>query len=410
MGNIKIVLFTYKTLKDNTHPIMLRVTARGERKYLSLSYSCPPDQWDDSNSRPNENFSPKKDRDELIEIIEETNSRCRQIIRRMADEYNTDWTLDEFMAKYSRSVLKPLKVGEYAARVRERLKLAGRYRTGDVYWDTWINLKGFLKSRKRIKSDISFSEITESFLREFKEYHEGKGNRPGHIHHLMRTLRALYNLAIEDGYAVKDNYPFKFKKLGIERGEPFRRAITPEELTKIRDVKLIDPDQKLARDLFMFSFYTRGMNFIDITLLKPGNIEGDRLIYIREKTGRRFSMELVPAAQQIINKYQSENKYIFPLLMTNHKTGTAKYNRIKKMRAQINFNLHKVAKKARLNKIITFYVARHTFATKAKIYDKEDTNVIQELLGHSDVKTTEVYLKSFEDEFLDKAARKHTQL
>ena len=410
MGNFKIVLFTSKTLKDKTHPIMLRITARGERKYLSLSYSCTLDQWDAKYSRPNENFTPKKDRDELMEIIEETNSRCRQIIRRMADEHNTDWTLDEFMAKYSKSVLKPRKVGEYAAEVRERLKLAGRYRTGDVYWDTWINLKSFLKSRKRIKNDISFSEITESFLRKFKEYHEGKGNRPGHIHHLMRTLRALYNLAVEDGYAVKDNYPFKFKKLGIERGEPFRRAITPEELKKIRDVKLIDPNQKIARDLFMFSFYTRGMNFIDIALLKPENIEHDRLVYIREKTGKRFSMELVPNAIQIINKYRSDNKYIFPLLMTNHNSGTAKYNRIKKMREQVNFNLHKVVKEAGLNKTITFYVARHTFATKAKIYDKEDTNVIQELLGHNDIKTTEVYLKSFEDEFLDEAARKHTQL
>ena len=313
MGNFKIVLFTSKVLKDKTHPIMLRVTARGERKYISLSYSCTPEQWDATNSRPNENFTPKKDRDELIEIIEETNSRCRQIIRRMADEHNTDWTLDEFLAKYSRSVIKPLKVGEYAAEVRKRLKMAGRYRTGDVYWDTWINLKGFLKSGKRTKNDIAFSEITESFLRKFKEYHEGKGNRPGHIHHLMRTLRALYNLAIEDGYAVRDNYPFKFKKLGIERGEPFRRAIAPEELKKIRDIKLIDPNQKIARDLFMFSFYTRGMNFIDIALLKPENLEGDRLVYIREKTGRRFSIELVPTALQIINKYQSDNKYIFPV-------------------------------------------------------------------------------------------------
>ena len=158
----------------------------------------------------------------------------------------------------------------------------------------------------------------------------------------------------------------------------------------------------------MFSFYTRGMNFIDIAYLTPQNIEGSLLKYERQKTGKKFSLGLVKPALQIIEKYRSGNRYLFPLVFTRHTTETTLYNRIKKMRAKVNRDLKKVGEEAGL-KGITFYTARHTFATNAK-RGGENTNVIQELLGHSNVRTTEIYLLSFGDEFLDEVTEKHTEL
>lgn len=414
MGRAKIVLYSSKKLSDGTHPIMLRISVLKKIKYISLGYSCKLEHWDPDHEQPNENYItakyPVKYQD-LMDHLEEIRVKYKRIIRDLQNKGIKHWSIEDFVNSYYKSQTKPRNVLEYFDQISVRLRASNEMGNADVYQATKNSIKRFLESGARPKKDISFSEVTPAFLNRFIEFHKGLNNKPGYISHLIRTFRALYNRAILDGYALEENYPFR--KIKIEKAVPFKRAISQEDIIKIKKVYLEEPELNLARDLFLFSFYTRGMNFIDIALLKLSNIDDDKITYIRAKTRKssesKFIIGIMPQAQEILDKYLTskvEKDYLFPVLFPRHKTATSIHNRIKKIRHQVNNDIQIVAQKAGVKGKVTFYVARHSFATIMK-YKKVSTEMIQELLGHTDVKTTEDYLKSFGNEVLDQQAQEN---
>ena len=158
----------------------------------------------------------------------------------------------------------------------------------------------------------------------------------------------------------------------------------------------------------MFSFYTRGMNFVDIMHLKKSDIINGRINYTRSKTKGKFNIEIVDNAQKIIDYYktiQKDSQYIFPILLNDNMSPTQIAYREQKVLARVNKKLKEISKLAGIEKKITTYVARHSFATILKKIGTS-TDVISELMGHSDVQITMTYLKEFDNEELDNANRK----
>ena len=179
-----------------------------------------------------------------------------------------------------------------------------------------------------------------------------------------------------------------------------------------------EPDTPVhhAKNYFLFSYYCRGINFSDIAFLKWQNIEGERMNYVRKKTGEGFNMKLVAPAQAIIDYYKQEffqtrDGYVFPILFDRHKTATSIDNRIDKMLKVVNKALKEIGAKCEISTPLTTYVARHSFATNMK-RNGVSVSVISEALGHDSEKTTKIYLDSFENDALDSAVEmlvaKHT--
>ena len=158
---------------------------------------------------------------------------------------------------------------------------------------------------------------------------------------------------------------------------------------------------QLYKDLFMFSFYNRGMNFVDMAFLKVKNIESGRINYTRQKTGQHFSIKVTDKSKSIIDKYndlKEPESYIFPII---YRKGNEYLDYRNAMRL-MNKKLKKISELLNLDVPLTTYVSRHSWATIAK-KSGVATAVISEGLGHTTEEITQVYLDSVENDVLDDA-------
>lgn len=184
-----------------------------------------------------------------------------------------------------------------------------------------------------------------------------------------------------------------------------------DDVRKLEAATPTDTAEDLARDLFLFSFYCRGMNLADIADLRKDQLEGGRIFYRRKKTHRDYSVALNEPARAIVEKYaaSSPDGYVFPVYHDGvHETEQQKHNRKDKVAKQINAALRRLAYACGVEMSgLTFYTARHTYANSLDRLGA-DRRKIQAALGHSSFKTTENYLNSFsasEIDDLDKLLR-----
>ena len=164
--------------------------------------------------------------------------------------------------------------------------------------------------------------------------------------------------------------------------------------------------RQLTRDIFKFSYLCAGIPFVDIANLTMENINRQNLSYVRQKTHGEVKGIIGKEAKEIIDKYAYHRKkaaYLFPIFDARvHKTPQQKANRIHKVCAQINRELKELAQELEISDNLTTYVARHSFATILKL-SGVDIALISELMGHSDLTTTQIYLDSFDDEQINTA-------
>jgi site-specific recombinase XerD len=281
----------------------------------------------------------------------------------------------------------------------------GRIGNAKAYLYSYNSLKRFTGK----KLDIPFSHIDISFLKEYEKWLRKGGCVETSMSVIFRTLRSVYNKAIDAKCAKKDNYPFNEYKVSKFDTRTKKRAIPKDAIKKVIELDLSKElfYTQFSRDIFIFSYLCGGINLTDICHLKLANLIDNKLVYIRKKTKKRISTPLSDEAMQIIKKYAADktkpSDYIFPVLDdTIHKTELQRYNRVHKILGKVNPSLKKVAKLAGITINLTTYVARHSFATVLK---NSGVNValISETLGHSDIATTQIYLDSFENEQIGEA-------
>ncbi len=211
---------------------------------------------------------------------------------------------------------------------------------------------------------------------------------------------------------VPKNNPFVKFKVGKLWTPTRKRAISKGELDKIIALKLSKATTHyldFARDVFLFTYFTAGINICDIANLQYCNINNGRVQYVRSKTGKEINCKLMPMAEEIIAKYSnpsgSPTDYIFPILNRNvHRTELQKYNRIHKVTQKVNKQLKELGRLTGITTPISSYVARHTYASQLK-FSGVSTAIISQSLGHSSEKVTQVYLDSFGNEQIDEAMK-----
>jgi len=258
-------------------------------------------------------------------------------------------------------------------------------------------------------NSISFKDVTVSFLEKLEVHMRSRKNTNGGIKVKMIAIKAIFNKAIERKIISQNLYPFKYYKTSKLKSTPEKRALTIDEFKRIKKLDLSENKPLIeAHNYFMFSFYTRGMNFADMMMLKWSDIVDGRISYTRAKTKKRFSIEIMYITQKILDYYKSQNrdtKYVFPILLKDNLTPQQIDNRKHKVISRYNKKLKTIAELSEVKKNVTSYVARHSFATILKRMGTS-TDVISEMMGHSDVQITQTYLKEFDNEILDKENRK----
>lgn len=246
--------------------------------------------------------------------------------------------------------------------------------------------------------DVAFSGLDSVLMQGYEDFLKSNGLSRNTTSFYMRNLRAIYNRAVEQGLAEPRNL-FRNVYTGIDK--TVKRALTLKDIRKIKDMDLSgEPRMAFARDVFMFSFYTRGMSFIDIAFLRKKDLQNGILSYRRRKTGQLLFVKWEKHMQEIAGRYGADGSpYLLPLIADSGKDERRQYEN---SAHSVNRNLKKIGEALGLHIPLTMYVARHSWASIAKS-ERLPLSVISEALGHDSEATTRIYLALLDTSAVDKA-------
>ena len=428
-ATISIVLDTRRVKQSNKYPVKLRVTSQRVPEYYQTVFDLSKDEWEKlpasritnelqivrnklkeieksalaciDNIEP---FSFEEFEKSFIQI--HPNFRQRKQKNKSVPENNVEFDYTPFHKKFPillETLGKPGTISYSYLVFIKKLIRESRISTAIGYHCSYVSLKKF-------RGDVSFSTITVSFLTEYENWLRSQGLSKTTVGIYLRPLRAIFNEAIEDGIIKKEKcYPFGKRKYRIPSSKNVKKALELSDVQKIffYECNPLSPNEQQARDYWLFSYFGNGMNPKDIANLKYKNMDGDYIIFERSKTERSLRSDPKPITvfltddmKAIIdrwgNKNKSANNYIFPIL-ENSLSPLRQYELIQNFVSFINDWMKRILKNLGIDKKATTYVARHTFSTVLK-RSGASTEFIQEALGHSDLKTTENYLDSFDKE------------
>ena len=325
------------------------------------------------------------------EGLEADNRKLQSVIARL-DREAQPFTADRVVEYYRMG--KDLKgIIGYAQELCDRLHAMGKTHITEKYTTCLNRLKRYLKG-----DDLPLEELDGTFLMGFEQWLKDDGLCRNTTSFYMRNLRAIYNHAVEDRL-VEDAAPFRHVYTGID--QTTKRALPQDKLRELKGMDLADcPHMEFARDMFLFSFYTRGMSFIDMARLTQKNLRDGVLTYRRQKTAQLMHIKWEKLMDDIVRKHHVEGSdFLLPLA---DDTEAPIQKRCRNTYCRINKQLKKLGQKLGLSIPLTTYVARHSWASTAKSNNVE-ISVISEALGHESEKTTRIYLASLDTSVIDAA-------
>lgn len=385
--------------KNNTSPLCIQFLHDGRKKTIGLGISVACAYW---NAEAQKVTDDCPDRDNIqFQITAKIKEYSKKIQRLEALDIPVNFeTL--FDAKPARSVRITIEDG-FKTEI-ERLESLGKINSATKHKYALQVLDGYKPTTMALEAiDLDYLKGLELYLRQ-------RGNKDNSIATRFAIFKAIYNKAVKEGKVMVKQNPFTLFQVGSLWAKTRKRAIDKDDIQRLIDLEIADGHtteyRRLAKDLFLFSYFTAGMNFGDIARLRYKDIVKGRVNYSRHKTQKLLSFQLVPMALQILEKYGAAGHgedYIFPILNRHeHTTPQQIFNRLHKVLRKVNRELKVLGEMIGLEMPLTTYVARHTYATVLK-RSGVSVALISESLGHSYLSTTQIYLDSFENSQIDAA-------
>ena len=404
-----------KQREDGTIPIYMRFTIDRKSRYRSTDEAVKPDQF----------FKPKSSRHREVRKTCDGHVAINIKLSRMynAVEQKRLELIKRDVEPTFENVMQPFKEEElhgltsYAKGYREQLKKDERYWEHRHFGVVLNNLQRFLDGET-----VNLEDIDADFLSDFQRFllTEGgpedkngnrDGNSPNTVRRKLQRLKGMFNQARQSKIIKED--PFEnLDKVKPEEVEKVK--LSPKQIDDIRKLNL-EKGSKLwhTRNYFMYSFYNAGIRFGDLCTLQWKNIVDGRLKYRMNKTGSPKRINQEEPMQQILDLYRTKDSkssdYIFPLLERKFDDGGELRKAISSKNVIINRNLKDLATKAGIEVNVSFHIARHSFAQYALKRTSMDLYQISKALGHKNLKITEQYLKSFDEEKLDEGMKDFTK-
>lgn len=392
MASIK-VKFRPSTVADHEGTIYYQIIHERKVRQLLTDYKVFSSEWDENRSMVT--TTQKSERKSFILSIRE---RIRWDIERLTkidrklDANGLIYTADDVIDEFNRYAHE-YSLFNFMESLIARLKQNGKIRTSETYRSTLNSFKNF-----RQDEDIMLDCITSEIMEAYEAWHKKRGVTPNTISFYTRVLRAVYHRAVEDDI-IENRNPFRKVYTGVDK--TVKRALPLAVIKKIKALDLsLTPALDYARDMFLMSFYLRGMSFIDMAFLKKTDLKNGYVTYRRRKTGQQLIIEWTKEMQIILDKYpENKSDYLLPVIRdpglnercTYRNTG---YN--------INHSLKRIAGMVGVTIPLTLYVARHSWASAAKAKGIP-LSVISEGMGHDSEATTQIYLASLDTSVVDKA-------
>ena len=391
MASVK-VKFRPSTIEGKEGTVYYQIIQNRVIRQLKTDYRIFTDEWNENGSCI---IVGSSERSNLLLSLQERMEwdlkRLDMIIRQL-DNRKAGYTADDIVASFQ-SNTEGQSFFNFMQGIIARLKQMGKIRTAENYSCT---LKSFMQFRG--DRDILLSEIDSDLMQLYEAYLHGKGAVRNTSSFYMRILRAVYNRALEKELMEQRN-PFRHVYTGVDK--TVKRAVPLSAIKRMKNLDLsLQPNLEFARDMFLFSFYTRGMSFIDMAHLKKKDLQNGFLSYRRRKTGQQLVIKWEKCMQEIVNKCHTwdRNPYLLPILnFPNESRKQYKY-----AQSRINVHLKEIANMIGVSIPLSMYVARHSWASIAKSKNIP-ISVISEGMGHDSELTTQIYLASLDNTIVDNA-------
>ena len=395
MASVKLK-FRVSSLPKKEGTLYFQVIHNRVVKQIKTSYHIFESEWDEHCGDIAQFPNLPPNRHDIIKSIKEKiaweKKRLYRIIEQLGNK-GQPFSSDDIVQEYYALSSDKSTVFEYIKVQIERLKNAGKDRTSETYRQMLLS---FMKFRN--KEDLHFDMIDENLICQYENYMRMANLCRNTTSFYLRVLRSVYNRAVEDGL-TKQTIPFKRVYTGVDKTP--KRAISLKEIKRIKDLDLSStPTLDFARDMFLFSFYMRGMSFIDIAYLKKKDLSNGFVVYNRRKTGQQMVVKWEKPMDDIVMKHPNlQSVFLLPIII--REDGTERKQYLNRM-LLINKYLKRIAELAKINIPLTMYVARHSWASIAQAKNIP-MKAISLGMGHDNEETTRIYLSSIQTNVIDNA-------
>lgn len=388
MATIKVKLRP-SSVVGRAGTIYYQVTHRRATQQITTNIRLQPDEWDAIGEQVVISVA---DKSIIQNRIDSDIALLKRIVKDL-DGSGVTYSVGDIIKRYKSPECHVFVLDFIKNQIR-LMRNANRLGTALNYEKTMKNFAEFLGG-----VNLPFSAMTEQLIADYNAFLVQRGMVRNSISFYMRIMRAVYNKAVRQKL-VEQSHPFTEVYTGIDRTR--KRAVSESVISQLYKLKLTEGTPlALARDIFIFSYCTRGMAFVDIAYLKKENIQNGVICYARRKTGQLLSVRIEPSIQRIIDRYSSAlSPYVFPIL-----TSTETKEAYEEYQVAINNHnrlLRRLSKMLPTGCKLTSYTSRHSWATAARNHNVP-ISVISQGMGHTSEQTTQIYLTMLENSVIDDA-------
>lgn len=378
-----------RTGKEGT--VYYRITHKQTIRQITTPYRIFREEWDAQKS---EVALACGGREQFLRTVREHTARDTERLRTIIGRLETAgcaFTADDIVDRF----LAPAHEGSFVRFMEElvaRLQHLGKIRTSETYAAAAESFMRFRGGR-----DLLLDEIDSDLMVEYQTYLRQRGLAMNTVSFYNRILRAAYNRAVEKGLA-EQRHPFRHVYTGVDK--TVKRAIPLQAIRRIKNLDLsARPSLEFARDMFLFSFYTRGMSFIDMAHLRKQDLRNGILSYRRRKTGQQLFIKWEQCMQEIAGKHAAKGSDRLLAIIRTPDNALRQYRNALRL---VNNKLKTISAMAGLQTNLTMYVSRHSWASIARS-KHVPLSVISEGMGHDSETTTQIYLASLDNSLIDRA-------
>lgn len=395
MASIKLMLNLSRRLNDGTYPLVFQIIHNRRKKILYTGFHMLKKEFDSEKGKVNTDrrINVKINR-EIRRMYRLLNERIREL-----ESSGEEYSVYEITPDVYQKPTKGFYLLEYINLQIEWKKEIGKEGTGAAYQSTRQSLSKYLGNQ-----DIRMSRVDSRFVARYTEFLRREGVGENTVNFYIRNFRTCYNLALKEGLVSRGGYPFN--DIHTKPCRTIKRALSREDMSRLSHLQLPEKTViRFARDIFLFSFYTQGMAFVDIVFLKQKHVCGEVISYSRYKSKQLIHIGITPQVQELLNRYganretSDKESYIFPIIRAKGvgQKQIPEYRQYRSALSCINRALNKIAGALNICFPLTTYVARHTWATLARD-NGVPISAISAGLGHTTEDTTHIYLKELDIE------------
>lgn len=381
--------------QDELGAIYYSVAQEGERKRVLTDIRLYAWQWDARHECVA--LHGKGSDSMLLEVQERIDGDVTYLGNLLKERERSAFrhSLDDTLRAFRESARQKTFLDYFRSQIIQ-LQVKEKFGTARNYHRTLNSFRHFLGGE-----DLLLSECTDALISSYDDWLSTRHVVRNTKSFYMRILRSVYNKAVKQGL-TKQKFPFEEVYTGVDQTR--KRAMDESYLLRLSRLALPSCSLLgLSRDVFLFSYYTRGMSFVDIAYLKKEDLRNGMIHYVRRKTGQSLFVRIEPCMWEIIRRYEESCRntpYVFPFVKSQEPFRA--FRQYQGALTRYNRSLKQLGEMIGLDRPLSSYMARHTWATAARDHHIP-LAVISAGMGHTSEKTTRIYLASLENSVIDQA-------